>query len=56
MNPRISSSYFPTTESGQVIKETYLKVYLEEHLVEYLVLGGLNELIQRAPLIEAGQS
>jgi hypothetical protein len=28
------SSYFPTTESGQVIKKKYLKVYLEEHLAE----------------------
>jgi len=45
------SSYFPTTESGLVIKKKYLKVYLEECLAEYLALGG----IQRAPLIEAGQ-
>jgi len=49
------SSYFPTTESGQVIKKKYLKVYLEECLADYLALGGLNELTQRAPLIEAGQ-
>jgi hypothetical protein len=28
--------------------------YLEERLAEYLALGGLNKLIQRAPLIEAG--
>jgi hypothetical protein len=49
------SSYFPTTESGQVIKKKYLKVYLEERLAEYLALGGVNELIQRAPLVEAGQ-
>jgi hypothetical protein len=48
------SSYFPTTESGLVIKKKYLKVYLEERLAEYLALGGLNEFIQRAPLIEAG--
>jgi hypothetical protein len=48
------SSYFPTTESGQVIKKKYLKVYLEERLAEYLALWGLNKLIQRAPLIEAG--
>jgi len=48
------SSYFPTTESGQVIKKKYLKVYLEECLAEYLALGGLNKLIQRAPLVEAG--
>jgi len=34
------SSYFPTTESGQVIKKKYLKVYLEERLAEYLALGG----------------
>jgi hypothetical protein len=50
------SSYFPTTESGQVIKKKYLKVYLEECLAEYLALGGLNELIQREPLVEAGQN
>jgi len=49
------SSYFPTTECGLVIKKKYLKVYLEECLVEYVALEGLNELIQRAPLIEAGQ-
>jgi hypothetical protein len=50
------SSYFPTTESGQVIKKKYLKVYLEEHLAEYLALGGVNKLIQRAPLVEAGHN
>jgi hypothetical protein len=49
------SSYFPPTESGQVIKKKYLKVYLEECLAEYLALGRLNELIQRAHLIEVGQ-
>ncbi len=48
------SSYFPTTESGQVIKKKYLKAYLEERLAEYLALGGVNELIQRTPLVEAG--
>ena len=48
------SSYFPTTESGLVIKKKYLKVYLEERLAEYLALGGLNELIKRVPLVEAG--
>jgi hypothetical protein len=49
------SSYFPTAECGLVIKRKYLKIYLEECLTEYLALGGLNELIQRAPLVEAGQ-
>jgi hypothetical protein len=49
------SSYFPTTECGLVIKNKYLKVYLEERLAEYLALGGLNKLIQRVPLVEAGQ-
>jgi hypothetical protein len=44
------SSYFPTTECGLVIKKRYLKVCLEARLAEYLGLGGLNELIQRAPL------
>jgi len=48
------SSYFPTTESGLVIRKKFLEVYLEERLAEYLALGGLNELIQRVPLIEAG--
>jgi hypothetical protein len=42
------SSYFPTTESGQVIKKKYLKVYLEECLAEYLALGGVS-----IPLISA---
>jgi hypothetical protein len=42
--------------SGLVIKKKYLKVYLEERLAEYLALGGLNELIQRVPLVEAGNN
>jgi hypothetical protein len=36
-----NSSYFPTTESGQVIKKKYLKVYLEEcfrYKLVYLLL------------------
>jgi hypothetical protein len=37
-----------------VIRKKFLEVYLEERLAEYLALGGLNELIQRVPLIEAG--
>jgi hypothetical protein len=49
------SSCFPTTECGLVIKRKYIKVYLEECFAEYLALGGLNKLIQRAPLVEAGQ-
>jgi hypothetical protein len=49
------SSYFPTAKCGLVIKKKYLKVYLEEHLAEYLALGGLNKLIQRETLVEAGQ-
>jgi hypothetical protein len=49
------SSYLPTTECGLVIKKKYLKVYLEERLAEYLALLGLNKLIQRALLIEAGR-
>jgi len=48
------SSYLPTTESGLVIRKKFLKVYLEERLAEYLALGGLNELIQRVPLVKAG--
>ena len=50
------SSYFPTTESGLVIRKKFLEVYLEERLAEYLALGGLNELIQRVPLVEAGNN
>jgi hypothetical protein len=50
------SSYFPITncEAGLVIRKKFLKVYLEERLAEYLALGGLNELIQRVLLVEAG--
>jgi hypothetical protein len=50
------SNYFPITgcQAGWVIRKKFLKVYLEERLAEYLALGGLNELIQRVPLIEAG--
>ena len=50
------SSYLPTTESGQVIKKKYLKVYLEECLAEYLALGGLNKLIQRALWLKQDKS
>jgi hypothetical protein len=50
------SSYFPITdcEAGLVIRKKFLKIYLEERLAEYLALGGLNELIKRVPLVEAG--
>jgi hypothetical protein len=50
------SSYFPIAdcEAGLVIRKKFLEVYLEERLAEYLALGGLNELIQRLPLVEAG--
>jgi hypothetical protein len=39
-----------------VIRKKFLKVYLEECLAEYLALGGLNELIKRVPLVEAGHN
>jgi len=50
------SNHFPITgcQGSWVIRKKFLKVYLEERLAEYLALGGLNELIQRVPLIEAG--
>jgi hypothetical protein len=49
-------NHFPITgcQGSWVIRKKFLKVYLEERLAEYLALGGLNELIQRVPLIKAG--
>jgi hypothetical protein len=37
-----------------VIRKKFLKFYLEQHLEEYLALGGLKELIDREPMIAAG--
>jgi len=48
------SRNIPITEEGLVIKKVFLKYYLEQRLGEYLALGGLKELIEREPLIEAG--
>jgi uncharacterized membrane protein len=42
------------TESGQVIRKRFIKHYIEQRLVEYLALGGLKELVNRKPLIQAG--
>ena len=48
-------AYLIRSRSGNnQVRKKFLKVYLEERLAEYLALGGLNELIQRVPLIEAG--
>jgi hypothetical protein len=49
------SRYIPITESGEVIRKRFIKHYLEQRLVEYLALGGLKELVDRKPLIQAGQ-
>jgi hypothetical protein len=48
------SRFIPITEEGLVIRTKFLKYYLEQRLWEYLALGGLQELIDRQPLIEAG--
>jgi hypothetical protein len=47
--------YIPTIDCWQVvIKPWYIKIYLEERFEEFLALGGLKELLERRPLIEAG--
>jgi hypothetical protein len=46
--------YIPTTEDGLVIRKKFLKYYLEQHLEEYLALGGLQELIERRTLFIQG--
>jgi hypothetical protein len=38
----------PVTSTGQLIKEKFLKLYIEERLQEYLSLGGTKELIDRS--------
>jgi hypothetical protein len=48
------SRFIPITEEGLVIRKKFLKYYLEQRLWEYLALGGLQELLDRQPLIEAG--
>jgi len=48
------SRFIPITEEGLVIRTKFLKYYLEQSLWEYLALGGLQELIDRQPLIETG--
>jgi hypothetical protein len=48
------SRYIPITENGLVIRKKFLKYYLEQRLWEYLALGGLQELLDRQPLIKAG--
>jgi hypothetical protein len=48
------SRYIPHTEGGLVIRKKFLKYYLEQHLEEYLALGGLQELIERRTLFIEG--
>jgi hypothetical protein len=48
------SRFIPITENGLVIRKRFLNYYLEQCLWEYLALGGLQELLDRQPLIEAG--
>jgi hypothetical protein len=43
----------PITQAGEPVRKRFIKQYLEERLREYLVLGGLKELIDRKPLILA---
>jgi hypothetical protein len=37
-----------------VIRERLIKHYIEQRLLEYLALGGLKELVDRKPLVQAG--
>jgi hypothetical protein len=47
--------YIPTIDGWQVvIRPAYIKIYLEERLGEFLALGGLKDLLERKPFIEAG--
>jgi hypothetical protein len=48
------SRLIPITESGEPIRKRLIRQYLEHRLVEYLSLGGLKELVDRKPLIQAG--
>jgi hypothetical protein len=49
------SRFIPLTEAGEHISKRFIKQYLQERLQEYLVLGGLKELIDRRALILANQ-
>jgi hypothetical protein len=49
------SSLIPITQAGDLIRKRFIKQYLEERLRDYLALGGLKELLDRKPLIQAEQ-
>jgi len=48
------SRLIPITQTGDHIRRDFLRHYLKERLQEYLALGGLKELLDRKPLIQAG--
>ena len=48
------SRLIPITETGKHIRKRFFRQYLGERLREYLALGGLKELLDRKPLIQAG--
>jgi len=48
------SRLIPITQTGDHIRGDFLRHYLKERLQEYLALGGLKELLDRKPLIQAG--
>jgi hypothetical protein len=49
------SRFIPITETGESIRNAFLRQYLGDRLKEYLALGGLKELLDRKPLILAEQ-
>jgi len=57
INEQIQDSRFiPITQTGDHIRRDFLRIYLGERLQEYLALGGLKELLDRKPLIQAGHN
>jgi hypothetical protein len=48
------SRLIPITQTGDHITRDFLRHYLKERLQEYLALGGLKELLDRKPLVQAG--
>jgi hypothetical protein len=48
------SRLIPITQTGDRIRRDFLGHYLKERLQEYLALGGLKELLDRKPFIQAG--
>jgi len=49
-----NSRLIPITESGESIRKRSIRQYLGQRLLEYLAIGGLKELVDRKPLIQAG--